>query len=192
MSVANETPSLQNEEELDAFIRLVRLQSARSYLEIGAESGGTLWRVAQALPKGARIVAVDLPLQAGRRSLEACIDRLCGTGYAAGIIWDDSTLADTVRRVRELGPFDVAFIDANHSWQYVSQDWENYGPMARMVAFHDIGWRRGAEWRGVRIDVPDFWNEIKKGYPFVEIKHDLKGKDNGIGVLWRSGMPCSV
>ena len=65
-------------------------------------------------------------------------------------------------------------------------DWQNYGPLARIVAFHDIGWRREANWPGKRIAVPEVWNEIKAGYRFEEIKLCPTGKNNGIGVLWRS------
>ena len=51
------------------------------------------------------------------------------------------------------------------------QDWINYGPMARIVAFHDIGYDLGD--RPVptsKIEVPKVWNEIKLGYPHEEIK----------------------
>jgi hypothetical protein len=58
--------------------------------------------------------------------------------------------------------------------------------MCRLVAFHDIAWRRAPEWVGVRIDVPEFWDSIKGDYRHEEFKFCPTGKNNGIGVLWRS------
>jgi hypothetical protein len=40
---------------------LLQREGVRSYLEIGSKFGGSLWRVANSLPPGSRIVSVDLP-----------------------------------------------------------------------------------------------------------------------------------
>jgi hypothetical protein len=65
-------------------------------------------------------------------------------------------------------------------------DWLNYGAMARIVAFHDIGYDLGDRpvptWK---IEVPKVWNEIKQGYRHEEIKLDPTKRDNGFGILWR-------
>jgi hypothetical protein len=69
--------------------------------------------------------------------------------------------------------------------EYVSRDFENYGGLARIVAFHDISWWRPDPWikdHG-KMDVPDFWNGIKNKYRHREIK--LEQRNNGIGILWR-------
>jgi hypothetical protein len=54
-------PMLQDDPRDRGTCRPVQGEGVRSYLEIGAKFGGSLWRAAQALPKGSRIVAVDLP-----------------------------------------------------------------------------------------------------------------------------------
>lgn len=181
---------MQHPAELARFLAIAREAGVRRYLEIGSKFGGSFGAVTRALPAGSRSVAVDLPggskhWTASRVSLAACVDDLQLAGYDTHLIWGDSTDADVVSRVQALGPYDLVLIDAGHELAYVSADWANYGPMGRIVAFHDIAWCRPAGWTGYRIDVPAFWNGIKKGYRYEEIKLDPTGRDNGLGVLWR-------
>lgn len=182
--------ALQDETELALYVDLVRTQNVGSYLEVGAKFGGTFRAVGEAMPKGSRLVAVDLPngtraWKESQASLERHVRELNEQGYDARVIWGDSTDKRLIEQVRALAPFDLVLIDANHTLPYVSQDWENYGPMGRMVAFHDIAWRRMRGFDGVPIDVPQLWNAIKDGFVYREIKCCPSGKNNGIGVLWR-------
>lgn len=197
-----ETHLLQNFAEFMAFQELLRSENVRSYLEIGSKNGGSLFRMAMALPRGARIVSVDLPhgdlsFKVTLPNLEACIERLKREGYDTHLIVGDSTDAKVIERVRGLSPFDACFIDGNHTMPFVTKDWENYGPMARVVAFHDIGfYREGGmhDTKKLPIDAPIFWKSIKGNFRHVEIRKEPvrrdaeTGKqacDNGIGVLWR-------
>jgi predicted O-methyltransferase YrrM len=188
-----ETKALQNDAEIERFVEIVKSEKVHSYLEIGSKFGGSLWRVGSVMPAGSTICAVDLPQgtrawQDSRRSLQACFDRLTrDVGHFGALIWGDSTAEHVISDVRDLGQFDLVLIDANHTLPYVTNDWENYGPLGRIVAFHDIAWRRPADWAGAyQIDVPAFWNSIKGGYRHEEIKLDPTGQDNGFGILWRS------
>lgn len=182
---------LQDEAELARYCEIIKQNEVSLYLEIGSKFGGSLWRVANSMPKGSRIIAVDLPngtksWTASRISLEWCIADLRDLGYDARIIWGDSQSADVIRKVGTLAPFDAIMIDADHRLPGVTNDWLNYGPMARnMVAFHDISWKRAPEWEGTRIDVPKFWDSIKHAFRHEEIKLDQSGKNNGIGILWK-------
>lgn len=181
----------QDEAEIASYCEMLRFSEMHLYLEVGSKFGGSLWRAANMLPKGSRIVSVDMPngtkaWKESRASLEMCIADLKTAGYDAQVIWGDSQAADVIRKVRLLGPFDAVMLDADHRLPGVTEDWLNYGLDARkMVAFHDIGWRRAPEWEGVRIDVPEFWNSIKGDYRYQEIKLCPTGKNNGIGVLWK-------
>jgi len=181
---------LQYEAELTAFIDLMIKNSVRSYLEIGSKFGGSLWRIGSALGVGSRVVAVDLPdgtdeWDASHASLSACIDRLRERGCDASVILGDSTDADTIDAVKQLGPFDAIFIDGDHRLEGIQKDWANYGPLGKMVAFHDIAWRNGPKDRGYIIDAPIFWADVKHKYRNAEIKLDPTKRDNGIGVLWK-------
>ena len=184
-------PMAQDQREIDALVEVFKREGVTSFLEIGSKFGGTLWHIGSQLPAGSRIVSIDMPggtraWQESRISLLECIVRLTESGREASVIWGDSTSASVINQARALGPFDAILIDANHTRPYVEKDWANYGPMGRIVAFHDIAWRRAQEWIGVRIDVPQFWNEIKEAFRHEEFKFCPTGKNNGIGVLWRS------
>ena len=55
---------------------------------------------------------------------------------------------------KEHGPYDMVFIDADHSYQAVKLDYELYNGMAtKMIAFHDI-------FQDVYLGPRMFWNEL--------------------------------
>jgi predicted O-methyltransferase YrrM len=170
----------QREEEIAWFVDLLATEGVRSYLEIGSKFGGSLDRVARALPKGSRVVSLDRNVNGP--SLQDCINKLNGSGYDAWLIPLDSTSTDAVERATALGPYDAVFIDADHTLPYVTKDWLNYGPLGRIVAFHDIGYVAKPE-RPKGIEVPQFWESIKGDFRHQECKLDVG--HNGIGVLWR-------
>ncbi|WP_315833904.1 class I SAM-dependent methyltransferase [Bradyrhizobium prioriisuperbiae] len=191
MSRLFETEALQVPEEINRLAEIVKSEGVRSYLEIGSKFGGSLWTIARALPLGSRIVSVDMPNGTKRwkessSSLRDCITELNRLGYDARVIWDNSTAPYAISQVKAAGPFDAVLLDADHRLAGVTADWRNYGPMGRIVAFHDIAWKRAPDWVGTRIDVPEFWDSIKGNYRHEEIKACPTGKNNGIGVLWRS------
>lgn len=170
---------LQYEPEFSAFLDVVRELDVRSYLEIGSKFGGTLWRVGMAMPKGSRCVFVDLERSsetASWKSTNGVMRRLTSEGRSCKAIWGDSTSEHTIRSARALGPYDAVFIDANHFYNYVSKDWENYSPMAtKFVAFHDI--------RNKKCEVPRFWGELRERHEHREITLDPAGRFNGIGII---------
>lgn len=174
----------QNIAEIDAFTEWVGQQNVRSYLEIGSKYGASLWRVAHRMPKASRVVSVDIPSNdTSGPMLEDCIARLKKLGYDAHLIPHDSTSGVAIAMVNSLGPFDLCYIDGDHTLAGVTADWENYGPMAKVVAFHDIGWVH-PPWDVIdTVDVPVLWNQIKGQYRHIE---KLTGEQkNGIGILWR-------
>ena len=72
-------------------------------------------------------------------------------------------------------------------------DWMNYGPMARIVGFHDINWN--STWVSAKgkeqtpdetlMGAPKIWNEVKKNFRHQEFKFYPKNNYYGIGVLFR-------
>jgi hypothetical protein len=76
--------------------------------------------------------------------------------------------------------YDVIFIDGNHDYPYVSNDFRIAKQMTRKICFHDIN-------DCFCIDVVRLWNEIiqskeyKEFYEFTHHSHDVKLM--GIGLL---------
>jgi predicted O-methyltransferase YrrM len=181
----------QNLEEFARWLSIVREAGVCSYLEIGSKLGGALAAAAYSMPRGSRVVSVDLPWgnKETQAPLEAVIRKLRADAYDARVILGDSTADEVVTRVKALGPFDAIFIDANHTLPYVEADLATYRPMARkLLAFHDINWKTRPEASGkLPIDVPVVWARVREeakaaGRRYEEICLDKR--DNGIGVLW--------
>jgi predicted O-methyltransferase YrrM len=183
---------VQDLPELAAFVKLVKEQKVCSYLEIGSKYGGSFWHVVRAMPTGSVAVAVDLPFGSTFKRpfsepyLLQCVEHLRAKGYDAHCILGDSTNEGVIRDVQQRAPYDLCLIDGNHNEPYVRADWANYGPMAKIVAFHDISWDMAKNPGKLnKIDVPKVWNEIKAGYRYQEIRLCPTKRDNGFGVLWR-------
>ncbi len=74
------------------------------------------------------------------------------------IFCGDSTSPWCVENVNKMAPFDLIFIDGNHTSPYIQKDFENYSKMGTsksLVAFHDIA---SSEWP----DISNYWSIIKK------------------------------
>ena len=101
----------------------------------------------------------------------------------------------TVAEVRELlggEPLDFLFIDGDHSYDGVRQDYESYAPLVRpggLIGFHDIAEPPGggpviaADGTLLLVgDVPAFWRTIRGDYPSEEFIGTADGCF-GIGLL---------
>lgn len=195
MSLKMQCPSyirktLQFPAELAEFQAFVSRLEPHSYLEIGCKYGGSFWAIANVMPFGSRVVAVDLPSGPERVETQASLTRCCHDlirlGYDAHLIIGDSSFPRTLERISEYGPYDLILIDGNHTEKYVRADFKNYGPMGKVVCFHDVGWDSKNQKAGaLPIDVPKVWQELKQTHAdratFREIKHD-RGH-NGFGIM---------
>lgn len=158
----------QNEHELTSFINLLQERNVTEYLEIGARHGDTFHEVMINLPVGSYGLAVDLPgalwgKKSTGDSLQVAAADLRKRGYRIDVIIGDSTVPNIVNRVKQKAPFGAALIDGDHTLKGVTKDWDNYGSMAPVVAFHDIvGVGQAEKVHGTPIEVPRFWNSLKK------------------------------
>lgn len=188
-----ETRLSQVPSELTGLIDILKREKVTRFLEVGSRFGGSLWRIAHALPVGSRIVSCDSGKGMGGKqpgamdSLKACVKRLKKIGYDAHLVTGDSQLNPTIYQVHRLGPFDAAFIDADHEYRGVLRDWKSYGRMARIVAFHDVGWKKPENYSNSKmVEVPRLWGELKAFHRHEEFIDYSGGQTMGIGVLWRS------
>ena len=177
---------LQDHDEFAEYLRLLTRAQVKSYLEIGSYHGASLLAVSQILPPGARIVAVDKAESRKNQVLvNGVADLLTVRGFDVHLFWGDSSNHDIIAKVNRLAPFDAVFIDGDHSLRGVTSDWENYGPMGKIIAFHDISWSRDPGWPKGQIEVPELWEKLKEEYSHKEIRMCPTKRNNGIGVLWR-------
>jgi predicted O-methyltransferase YrrM len=79
-------------------------------------------------------------------------------------------------------PVDFLFIDGDHTYAGVKQDFEMYSPLVRkggLVAFHDI------VLHPPKLDchVDEFWNELKRTRPAEEFIENPRQGWGGIGLI---------
>jgi predicted O-methyltransferase YrrM len=161
-------PRLRPHDPLEFRKLLEWVSGARSLLEIGSRFGYPLADMARMLKPKSRVVSVDLPDAEGWNDelssqaihhLRRNIGLLKEEGFDAHLFEADSHDLKTVSQVARLGPFDVVFIDGDHSYKGVKLDWKYYGPMGKVVIFHDIRQPRPPE--NMDLEVWKFWDELK-------------------------------
>ena len=170
----------QNPDELAWMLE--RIRGKRSLLEVGSSFGGTLKRMASVLLKGAKIVSVDLACDTTPpflNPLDSLKDTCRKIGLMSGsveLLIGNSHDPEVVALASKYAPYDFGFIDGDHSYEGVKQDWEDYGPMCKMVGFHDIG--------GPVDGCKQFWNELRAGGKYRT--EEFVSVDNpkfGIGIV---------
>lgn len=84
----------------------------------------------------------------------------------------------------EDGRIDFLFIDGDHSYEGVKQDFEMYSPFVKpggLIAFHDINDTQ--RHRDRNVNVAKFWNEIKNDPRFDAVEFNSNLDWAGIGLL---------
>lgn len=194
-TLSGRNPS-QNEFKLRSFMALLLDAGVTSYLEIGARHGDTFYEVMRSLPKGSVGLAVDLPggawgTERSKLALNHAIFKLRTEGYRVNKMFVDSQKRSTlqavqnVMKLRNLSKFDAVLIDGDHRYEGVKRDWELYGDLSPIVAFHDIvGHDQTTKTpKRLPVEVPRLWAELREQHQFVEYVDE--GSKMGIGVLLR-------
>jgi predicted O-methyltransferase YrrM len=140
--------------ELVTLVTIAKFVGVRRVLEIGTFDGNTTLNLAANTPEDAQVVTVDLPEDwQGGFQIEVPTDhrnvtdravtgrQYRNTPYQAKII---QVLGDSAKIEWEQlpGPFDLAFIDGCHSYEYATLDTKNVLAHLRpggIVVWHDYG-----------------------------------------------------
>lgn len=142
------------------------------------------------MPAGSSGVAVDLPgglwgKAESRKALHAAVHDLKQRGYQASALFGNSQTAATKRLIVSRGPYDAILIDGDHTLAGVTRDWQLYGDLAPLVAFHDIvGTGEAESVQGRPVEVPKLWDALKQTREHIELVET--GSKMGIGVLCAS------
>lgn len=182
---------MQSQTEIGELYRAVVDAQPKTVVEIGTCHGGTLYLWCQAASPDATLVSIDLPEGEFGGGYKACRSSLyqgfARNGQTIHLLRADSHSPQTVDLVRERldsRPVDFLFIDGDHTYAGVKQDFELYSPLVAktgLIGLHDI-YRRPEE---PRIEVWRFWQELRPQYPNASewIDHSPEGRAIGIGLV---------
>lgn len=176
----------QNPDEMAWLLEMLR--GAGSVLEIGSCFGRSLEHFAAVLRPGAVIRSIDL----GRSeewlpgidttiSLKRVITELQAKGFDAACLIASSRSLEAHQWAMNSGPYDLLFIDGDHSYEGALSDWKTYAPMARLVAFHDIAHSEHG--------VAKLWAELKAEGLRV---HEKIASGMGMGVVVMAETPLQA
>jgi cephalosporin hydroxylase len=185
--------SQQNPGEIVPLLDLLRERQPRVVCEIGSAGGGTLFLFARASHPQARLLSIDLkyPTKAHRLAFPD----LVGEQQRLTLIEASSQDPATLARVKQwLGDerIDFLFIDGDHSYQGVAQDFALYAPLVQpggIIAFHDIHpdhfLRYGEKTYASSGKVPFFWRDLlrMRDFRYQEWIESPDQDGRGIGVL---------
>lgn len=183
--------ALQKPTELAGFLAvLLDLHpKPRIMVEIGCDAGGTLWAWKQiGIP---RVIGIEYPDEHSDGNPWGTENPLVPHGCE--IIRGDSHTEETRHELTELlvgEPIDVLFIDADHTYQGVKQDYLMYAPLVAnegMIAFHDVSPHPHHPGVGVQ----KLWQQIHGDKEEILLPPDHWG---GIGFVrqWREQPPAVV
>jgi predicted O-methyltransferase YrrM len=178
----------QIKSEVLGFLEFARFEKPEIVCEIGTADGGTNFLLSQSLPTVQFMIGVDLyvknksKLQYFSRK-DQKIKLIDGSSYSVNAL-------SKVKSALVSRKIDILFIDGDHTYDGVKQDFLNYRHFVReggIIVFHDIApdylTRYGTQtgrWAG---DVPRFWNQVKSKYPFYEFVEDPEQDGLGIGAI---------
>lgn len=149
----------QNETELIEFCKFIDNNHIKTYTEIGIAAGFLL-----------KFMQNDMGLTVFGVTYEQR-----DTHIGLPVIYGKSQDIDIISKTPHS---DMYFIDADHSYEAVLQDYQNYKGKCKYMAFHDILGLRSCD--GVRI----LWEDLKIKYAnyweFINLDNSIA---SGIGVI---------
>lgn len=161
----------------------------RAVLEIGTARGGTLFCWCALATSDATVISLDLPQGihgGGYPPWKTFLyQRFAGPKQTLHLLRGDSHNPDMLAEVKKLlpaGGLDFLFIDGDHTFAGVRQDYEMYAPLVKpggAIVFHDIC-THAPEFN---CHVDQFWNDLKRDRLHREFIENPAQGMYGIGVI---------
>ena len=139
--------------ELNCILMAMAHMKAERIVEVGTFDGNTTLNMAANLGDGGRIVTLDLPLEDQEPDLELDIDESLRNVTDRRRVGEQFLERPEKERITQVfgdsgkldwteldGPFDIAFIDGCHAYEYVRSDTENALKVVRpggLIMWHD-------------------------------------------------------
>lgn len=177
----------QHPDEFGEFLEFYKELKPHNILEIGSESGGTLWYWIQFAPPDSTIITCDLRMQASETSVY---------GHDHWPLWAaekgvrltianmlSSNTYDLTSVIKQWCPdgLDFSFIDGSHDYGNASRDFQLCWDLTKVggaVCLHDIAFPHIKD--ASEVDV--LWAELKEKYRTREI---IRPCPNGIGIVFK-------
>ncbi len=180
----------QNKKEIRELCKIISKIRAKVILEIGTAQGGTLFLLSKSADSDCILLSMALPdvgKTEGYFSYRIPFYKsFASNNQKIRLIrknsHDPSTLVQ-VKKILKNKEIDLLFIDGDHTYEGVKQDFEMYAPLVKkngIIAFHDI-----VVYPPEYIcDVDKFWKEIKEFYEYKEIVENWEQGSCGIGLIF--------
>jgi cephalosporin hydroxylase len=157
---------VQNHKEIHGASEFFKSLKVKNFMEIGTDQGGTFAIWSKLSEDGIRI-SVDLPHgQFGRSDYDEYQRDayLTSLGSNVHMFWGDShdyKMLENVENIIGSERLDFLFIDGDHTYEGVKQDYEMYKHLVKpggWIGFHDIKDTEFHRNANCRVDI--LWNEL--------------------------------
>jgi cephalosporin hydroxylase len=169
-------------------LKATRSLEAGVVMEIGSRYGGTLFAWSRIARKDAFLLSLDWHRQDDERQMQAILSSRVLPTQNFHCVWGNShsvEIKNAVRETLEGRMLDLLFIDGDHSYEGVKEDFETYSAFVRpggAILFHDIV--PNSHFKDYGVD--QLWREIsprfEKRFEFIDRIHP--GRGAGVGLLF--------
>ena len=172
---------LQHPYEFAMLLEEFKKINPKSVLEIGTCKGGTLWYWLHTLSINSLIISIDCfdtfiydfdPNLDYEAMWKSWVPYGINYNFINGYSYDNKVINEVENILlpfidKDKRCLDFLFIDVDHRYEFVKQDFNIYGPMVKkggLIALHDINFDKTG--------LPQFWREICcAGYKTKVLKH---------------------
>ncbi|MBU0660571.1 class I SAM-dependent methyltransferase [Patescibacteria group bacterium] len=161
---------MQVKSEIQRLLSQVKKQEPKVVVEIGTANGGTLFLFTRVADASADIYSIDLPGGAfgggyafWKKRLYKAFARKEQTIHLIRANSHETKTKERLEKKLKGRQIDVLFIDGDHSYEGVKQDFELYQDLVRpggLIGFHDVA--KHTPERNCHVD--QYWQEIKQKY----------------------------